>query len=38
MTENTGRPYEIRIMARIIVRIMELKFNPEIRAQGGTAK
>lgn len=35
MTENTGRPYEIRITPLIIVRIMELKFNPEILAGSG---
>lgn len=39
MTENTGRHYEIRIMPRIIVRITELNFDPEIQAgSGGTAK
>lgn len=38
MAENTGRPYEIRIMARIVVRIMELKIDPEIQAHGGSAK
>jgi len=38
MTENTGRTYKIRIIAQTIVRTVELKFNPEIQAQGGTAK